>query len=242
MLKRIIAVALLVCASTPLFAAGMTFQPNAGLDVNMRHQSFETKFGQGHFSEHYPASNIYLGNKFNRYWGVEVGYTQTYDQEKNVTYLPNDQVLGFLANLSEPSEKTYISNLFMQAWNLNLLGFYPVCPKLKTELTGLVGVAFEKMQLSTVPIYDFPIANAVESWSSSRHALLRAGVGVRQMVTKNFGLRAQGIWEDTSKLHTKVPVLLGQAGGVNTLGSQDFYTVKPKNSYLVGAGFFFQLG
>lgn len=241
--KMIVSTCLFFLASSPCFARlpYWLFNPNLGVDFLLRSQTFDNRFGQQHFREGYPVNNFFVGTRVNRCYGIELGYTQTYSQQKIESYNGNQAALGFFnRSFSSTQEVNYISNLSEQGWNANLLGYYPICPKLKTELTSLVGVSFAKMLFNTVPIFDaFPSPAApVERWSSSRKPILRLGLGLQQMVTNHFGVRAQALWEDTARLKTTIPVSHAQGGLLNPSQSTDFYTVKPQGSYLFGVGFF----
>lgn len=245
MFKKLkLSMCLLLLISTPALAnlPNWLMHPLLGADFMLRDQTFHNRFGEQHFRQGYPVNNFFVGTRLNRCYGIELGYTKTYPQQKTAFYGGNEGVLGFLnRSLSSPTEGMYISNTSQQGFNANLLGYFPICPKLKTELMTLVGVNFAKMYFETDPIFDSSPANEIARWSSSREALFRVGIGLQQMVTTHFGLRAQALWEDNQRLKTTLPVPRGQGGRVNPRQDIDFYTVKPENSYLFGVGFFYQI-
>lgn len=243
MFKRLmLAAGLLSLASTSSFALlqEWEFKPAVGMDFSMRAWDFDSGFGEEHFREHYPDLNIYLAARFHKYLGLEGGYEQSFRQQKQQFYYANAPVLGF-RDPANPTEKMYISDAFMHGWHINLTGFYPICPKLRTELTGLLGVGWLNAHYTTVPVLDVNPATPVARWDSDTRSVLRLGIGLRQMITDNFGLRLQAVWEDTSKLEASIPVPLGQGGFPQPSNPSDFYTVKSDSSYLVGVGFFFQI-
>lgn len=240
--KLILTAGLLSMVSTSSFALlqEWEFCPAVGMDFGMRKWEFDSGFGEEHFREHYPDMNIYVAARFYKYLGFEGGYEQTFRQQKQQFYGDSSAVLGFL-DPSNPTEKMYISDAFMHGWHLNLTGFYPICPKLRTELTGLIGVGWLTAHYSTVPILDGNPATPIARWDSDTRSVLRLGLGLRQMITDNFGLRFQAVWEDTSKMETSILVPEGQGGTGVANSSRDFYTVKPDSSYLLNVGFFFQI-
>ncbi len=236
--KLTLAAGLLSLVSTSSFAMlqEWEFKPAIGMDINARKFDFDSGFGKEHFREHYPDLDIYLAAKFHKYLGLEGGYEQAFSQQKKQFYTNNSPALGFLNPLN-PSEKMFLSDVFVNGWNINLVGFYPICPKLRTELTGLIGVSWLKAHYSTVAIIDNDPATPVAQWDSDNRSVFRLGLGLKQMITDNFGLRVQGIWEDTKKLGATTVVPVGQGG----TGPDDTYTVNPHSSYLLGVGFFFQI-
>lgn len=220
------------------------FTPIVGFDVNMRDQDFENDFGDGHFREHYPDTNFYIGTRFYKYLGLEAGYEHMYRQEQKQFYLEGVSVLGFQPTI--PNQRFYLSDVTMDGWHLDLMGFWPICPKTKTELTATLGLAWLKMDYQTA-LFEDPAnpANPIVDWDSDTRMLLRIGFALRQMITNNFGTRLQMMWERTSKLEATFAVPVGHGGATppdvpTTLA--DNYTASPRNSFIVGLGFFFEMG
>lgn len=218
-------------------------KPNVGLDAGVKNQSFSDGFGNELFRENYPETNLYFGMKFHPLVGMEIGYEHMYRQQKT-QYVPEGvAALGFFDPVIATINRGFISDVYSQGWNFNLLGFWPICPRTKTELMGSIGLAWQKMYYSTIVIGDGLIltpSTPLAMWESDHRAMLRLGIGIRQMITKHFGARFLLDWEDTSKLSGSFPVPVGQGGlGFPTLVT-DNYTVKPKDNYSVLLGFFFQ--
>lgn len=214
-------------------------KPNIGIDIGLQNQSFSTGFGQEQFRETYPLSNIYIGAKFHPFFGMEIGYEHMYRQEKQQYFNSGVPVLGFVAAV--PNETLYFSDVTSSGWNFNLLGFWPICPCTGTSLTGSIGIAWREMHYSTVGVTDLNAAAPLATWDSDDRAMLRLGFGVNQMITKHFGSRLQILWEDTSKLDATFAVPVGQGGANPPLFLSDDYTAKPKDSWSVLVGFFFQI-
>lgn len=234
--------------STSLFAMslydGWTFRPNVGLDVGVQKQAFETGFGEEHFREHYPQTNLYVGARIHEYFGVEVGYEHMYPlQKRQYYYGPEGQttlVLG--SNLFEVNlinGELYFSQVWQHGWHASLVGLWPVC-KDRTFITVSVGVARMKSHYETV--FVAPVLGSTQpvDLQSDERYIGRFSIGLRQMVTHNFGLRVQGIWEDTHKLEATAPLIFGFAGAEFPTQATDNYTVLPKDSYIVNVGFFWE--
>lgn len=243
--KHIIGLVSLLISSAAF--AGLTnidewgVKPNIGFDVGVKHQSFSQGFGEEQFREDYPETNLYIGAKFHSMFGMEVGYQHIYRQQRQQFYNEFASVLGFFDMAGSANRRLYISDVFGQAWNFNLQGYWPICPRTKTELMGSIGIAWQKLYYSTTAIANNNAAEPIAVWESDNRAMLKLGVGIRQMITKHFGSRLQLFWEDTSKLGATFAVPTGQGGLNAPFLSTHSYTVRPKDSYSVLLGFFFQI-
>lgn len=233
-------IALADCDWTDLSDWGM--KPNLGIDVGIKNQSFNSSFGEEHFRQDYPETNIYFGIKFHPYIGIEAGYEYMYRQERLQYYNIGFGVLGSAPTLPGGlDQRVFNSDVHGQGWNVSLLGFWPICPRTKTELTLALGLAWQKLYYSTAVALDSDPATPLAMWSSDTRAMFRAGVGIRQMITKHFGSRLQVFWEDTSKLSATFPIPVGQGGVLIPTTPADNYTVRPRDNYSVLLGFFFQI-
>lgn len=213
------------------------FNPSVGFDVNLRQQRFNSGFGEEHFREDYPDTNFYLAARIHRYLGVEVGYEHMYRQNKNQYYNANQAVLGAVFVPDLDANKLYFSNAYSNGWNVNLVGFWPICPRTGTDIMFTLGVSWLKMFYETVAVTDDVFVSEKNHWESNRRGKIRAGIGVKQMITKNFGARLQVMWEKGSNLGASTDV----AFRINPSEPPLFYTAEPKNSVLYGLGFFLQL-
>lgn len=213
-------------------------KPNIGFDVNLRNQPFETSFGMEQFHNHYPDTNLYIGTKIHKYVGIVAGYEHMYRQEQKQFYEAGNPVLGALL---VGGNRFYLSDVSMHGWHLDLEGFWPICPRIKTELTATLGIAWLKMYYDTA-LFEDPVnpANPMAFWTSDDRAMLRFGFGIRQMITKHFGTRLQAIWENTEKLEGTTPVPFGQGGALDPVSITDNYSTRPRNSFVIGLGFFLQ--
>jgi len=245
MIKKIILassllVSSVISTSSQALLQGWEFKPSLGADVTMRHQDFDKGFGEEHFREHYPGVNLYMSAIFHKYLGMEAGYEHMFREEKKQFYGNRSPVLGFF-NPQFNTAKLYLSDVFMQGWHVDLLAYLPICPKLRTDLFGSVGLGWLKMHYETAQVNNLAAATPVERWESDSRTVLRLGLGLKQMITDNFGLRLQFLWEDTSKLDATRVVPRGQGGVLAPRTAADSYTVKADDSYSIGLGFFFQI-
>jgi len=215
-------------------------KPNLGIDAGVKGQPFDEAFGREHFRMHYPITNVYFGAKFHPLVGIEMGYEYMYRAQMRQFYNSGAPVLGFI-NPLVTDQRFHISDAYARGWNVNLLGFWPICPRTKTELMGSLGIAWLKMYYNTAAVLDGNPATPLAMWESDTRALFKVGLGVRQMITKHFGSRLQVFWEDTSKLDATFAVPTGQGGVAQPIVPANNYTVSPKDGYSVLLGFFFQI-
>ena len=217
----------------------VALNPFIGFDAGVRHHNFDTDYGRELFRRNYPDTNFYIATQICEYWGLEVGYENSYRQNKNQFYFGNDPTLGFVPGAD--LNRLYLSDAFVNGWHLDLLGFWPICRKLGTELTGTIGVAWLKAHFQTTMIAE-AIGNSEGTlgstayWQSGSTTLLRGGIGIRQMLGCHLGARLQIIWENTSNMSASVEVPELQA-----FSMPGIYQVNSNNTFVATLGFFFQL-
>lgn len=217
-----------------------SIRPGVGVDVGFVHQDFNTSFGDGHFRENYPYSNMSMNLRLHRYFGVEAGYQNQFRQQRQQFYASLQPALGFV-NPADLDQKLFISEASSHGWNINLLGFWPICERFKTEVMGLAGVARLNMTYYTTVIEDNNAATPVASWESGDETVARFGLGLKQGITPHFGTRLLAIWQKASKLDANYAVPIGQGGDPNPSLPSDFYRVNPKDNYIISLGFFWEL-
>ena len=218
------------------------FKPYIGGDLGAQRLEWEQGFGDFHFREHYPFMNLNLGVMLHPYIGVEMGYEHMFERQRKQYYTDTVPVLGFYGHvLTGLGEQSYLSEAHMNGFNLNLLLRYPVLEK--TELVALFGAAWNRLEVNTLMIQDGNAANRPLFWQSDRTAIARIALGVRHMITDNFGGRIMYLWENTSKLDARLypgaDIVANQA--VLTPGDPaSSFHAQPKNSHTFMAGFFYQ--
>tara|TARA_R110002110_G_scaffold65206_4_gene180017 strand:- start:101995 stop:102726 length:732 start_codon:yes stop_codon:yes gene_type:complete len=213
------------------------FRPNLGFDVQARTQNFETGYGDKHFSHRYPDVNFYIGTYMHKYLGFEVGYEYMFQQDKNSFYNTPMPALGFLNAVAQDS--SYISHVSMQGPHFDVKGYWAVLKK--TEIEFSLGLAWLKAQYQTMLFQDGGnAANRPTIWKSDRRSVLRLGLGCKHMLSEHFGARLQYVWSNTSKLDTTIPVGVDVGGVAIPVSMSHNFTTKPKNSHLVGLGFYYQ--
>lgn len=218
---------------------GFFLNPYVAAEAAWRDLSWETDLGDGHFRENFANVNLIAGAQFHNYFALEGGFQATDRRQQQSFYLGDGTVAAPALGFIDPGldSATHHADAELRGWHLNLVGLWPVLPD--TTLYASVGAAWMRFYVSTVPTTTTNTAQPVARWESNHKAMLRLGLGVKQMITDHFGARVFFNWENTNKLEGRT---LGQfvVTEVPTLDTE-FYTAKTKNSYLVGLGFFYQL-
>lgn len=237
----------LTLLSTPLIMlaaagsanAGMSFclTPYAGVDAQVRHMSFQKKFGGNVLKKNYPEGNFFAGLKFNDYIGIEAGYEVSKKKSRANPLNNTDIVLG--AGLINDPLVTYKNSAStkIHGWNLNLSGYLPIfCEDNSLNLIGSVGLAQLKLRIRerlTLTIQEpgeTPVSfeRNVHLLKHNKHkAVLRLAGGAQYMITDCVGVRGLVTFENTSKLKTP---------GISSTHSA--LIAKPKNTFIYGLGIF----
>lgn len=188
----------MMLAATTAIANEWCVAPYAGIDAQYRYMDAQRNFGGNLFRNNFPQGNVYVGLKFNEFFGAEVGYEATTRKNRTVTLGPGASANGPV--LDSTTTVTYNTTAKIQGPHADLVGFYPICPEYCLELIGSVGVASltAKYQRTAVILDGTPI-NPVLRTFSNRRAILRASAGLQHMLCDNVGVRGTIGWENTKK-------------------------------------------
>lgn len=212
-----------------------SFRPYLGVDAGWQGLKWDAGFGDRHFNQDYIVYNGSLGVMLHKYFGVELGLSRMQEGQRRQYYPTGAPALGFVAIPSEPTD--YISEAHMNGFNASVILNYPVLKC--TSLIGVVGAAWEKLYLNSLPLQTAALYPLIE-WDTGTKAVLRLGVGIRQMITPNFGARLLYIWENTSRLSAVIEGTPEFGGSQVPNVPSDFFTANPRNSHRVMLGFFYQ--
>lgn len=242
-MKKINVLFLLSCFFWPLLSYAELedwgFKPNIGFDAQVRMHNFETGYGDKHFRHRYPDLNLYIGTYMHKYLGFELGYEYMFQQTKNSFYNTPMPALGFLNAVA--GDSTYISHVSLQGPHIDVKGFMPLSFFNGLELELTLGLAWLKAQYQTQLFQDGGnAANRPTIWQSDRRSLLRAGFGIRKMMSKHIGARMHWLWSNTAKMDTSIPVGIDAGGVALPAVSSHNFTTRPKNSHLLGLGLYYQ--
>lgn len=206
--------------STALFAANSSYAeidmpefkltPYGGIDVGMQHIGFKAGYGDNLFEKHLPKGNIFVGLKFNDYFGVEGGYESTIQKTKNVTLGANDTYLGMTTGIGGPFNMNPGENLKastkikISGWHFGITTEYPIYVnnvQNSLSLTSYLGLKKTRINLSsTTLIVAGVVDNGIDLLNhDNKKTLFKLSAGLQYFINNNFGLKISGSWENTSK-------------------------------------------
>jgi hypothetical protein len=197
----------------------------SGVDIQRRFMKFKDGYGSSTLMPGLPQSNIYGGIRFNRYFGLEVGYAETVTGRRQVTLHAGNMSAGM--PIPEMLDQiVFVSTIKIQGPHIGMVGFYPVY-KERLELFASIGIDFLKGTSTrrTVRVADIPI-NRTRTMVG-RKQVPRLCVGVQYRLVDRLWIRGAVGVVATHKLNMRandnVPgIYLPQ--------------IKPRSSKIVGIG------
>lgn len=174
-----------------------------GGDAQIRHITFERKFGGNMFKKNYPQPNFYIGLKGNEYIGLEVGYEFSRSHTRSVSVTAQDFLLG------DQYPFTVRQNVIarFKGFHSTLVGFLPVCDiDCLKVLVGIGIVNFRiKLESKLTHLDEEPQPVLGVRLMESKY-VLRLMTGLQYMITDHFGVRANIRWENTAKIKHISPI------------------------------------
>jgi len=204
--------------------------PYVGADVQSRHMNWGKGLGDNLFAHDAMQGNVYVGVKFNEYFGVEGGYESTDKKDRNAKLSSGDINAGIPVASVPFATLQYITTSRISGHHISVTASAPISDEYRLKVLGIVGIASLKASLfrhtTSFVAGGIPLPSP-DVIFSKRKNLLRLGAGLEHMITETWGVRASLIWENTNRL---------KVSGVSRSASP---TVQAKNSLLYSAGAFF---
>lgn len=235
MKKRLslIAATALLATSTLIHADDqLCLTPYVGADAQFRHMNFKTNYGDNLFEHHSPQGNVYAGMRINDYLGIEAGYESSFRTTRTVVLGAGYISAGVPASPTTTSAQ-FTSTLRINGPHLNILGFFPISEEYRLKFVALAGIASLKANLQrrlnyTTSAGVTTTSNTVSTFEN-RKTVLRLGGGLEHMLTKQWGVRAGFVWENTARF--QVP---------STSPTSPRALVQTKNTTIYSLGAFFK--
>lgn len=218
---------LMLAASAVAAENHWCIRPYVGADAELRYINFKKGFGDNLFRHNYPQGNLYVGLRLNDYVGIEAGYEATERKTRAVTLMSGAVVNG-QALTGNNDFFQFFSTGQIKGPHTNLTGYLPICEQYQLELVGMIGIAYLKSNFLRIrpTINGLPVTLAPRTYIQRKN-IMRVGIGIQHLMTKNWGIRATIRWENTNKFNIKSPE--------NLLGS-----IALKNSLVYGIGAFYE--
>lgn len=223
-----VAAAMLLASSLPVSAEMCSsFNPYVGADAQYRYMPFEKDFGGNIFKKTSPQANFFVGNRFNEYFGLELGYSTSKKVKRDVT-LPEGSILaGTDPTPIGAGTDAVHSTSKISGFSVTALGFLPVPTIDCLEVVGSLGLTRLKAKLFYNELGNTvnPITDGIRTFSA-RKTVMRLGGGVQYALTEHLSIRGLVNWENTRRFQnvksreSALPVLKLKNSIIYSLGLQ----------------------
>ena len=205
--------------------------PYVGADVQSRHMNWSKGLGDNLFAHDAMQGNVYVGVKFNEYFGIEGGYESTSKKDRNVILNAGDIVTGNIINARMTSANV-IATSHLHGTHINFVSSFYISETNRLKFLGSLGVISLRAKLTKKLINYMDLGVPVDYSSrpsilyNKRKHVLRIVAGLEHMLTDAWGVRGSITWENTNRL--KIPSLNGATPSL----------AQPKNAIAYGLGAF----
>lgn len=177
-----------------------------GVDFERRSLRFEENFGDNLFKNKLNQYNVWGALQIYRYFGIGIGFDHAKERDRNSILNEGDSYLGIFLAPGDGIE-THYTETKIEGTHIELLGFYPICPRYSLDLIGSIGLARNKLTLLDIFTAQDNIAliEPVVRTYDDRKTVARASLGLQMIFYRYFGARAQVIWEDNSQFNSLKP-------------------------------------
>ncbi len=169
-----------VPASTTVMAQEFKpeFAPYVGFDL-MHYNVSYSDGGDQYLEDGLNGLNIHVGNRFSKYFGAELGYARTRDEDKDIaagtTIVPGLFTTG--------AGKTKVQ---LQSITLDAMGYLPLDQEERFELIGTAGISWTKADLNLNVPTNIAAVNLSDDDSEFS---FRVGAGAQFNITDNVSVR-----------------------------------------------------
>ncbi|HXH54305.1 MAG TPA: outer membrane beta-barrel protein [Gammaproteobacteria bacterium] len=198
-----VAAAMLLTASLPVTAEMCSnFNPYVGADAQYRYMPFENDFGGNIFKKTSPQANFFVGNRFNEYFGLELGYNTSKKVKRDVRLTSGQVVAGSARPLPPTVFLDLHSTSKVSAFSTTAHGFLPIPDICGLDLIGSIGFARTKINLTYDRLADdvgpIPTNNRRRTFVAHK-VITRLGAGIQYAILDNLSVRAFFNWENTKR-------------------------------------------
>ncbi len=185
-MKKLLCTAACLAAFTfPAQAQEVNFNPYVGFDLQRSTYDYNNSYdiggglalnGNTILEDSFNGLNIHVGNRFHKNFGAELGYFRTKEESKSIA-------AGATVGPGTVATGAFSTDVKVQGFTLDGLGYLPLDEKEQFELIGTAGVSWSKAEVTaTVP--------GVGSGSVDESEVgFRAGAGAQFSFTDNINVR-----------------------------------------------------
>lgn len=234
--KRVLqasAIGLGIALSFSCLAADASKHLYLGVDQQIRHLVFENNYGGNLLSKNYRQNNLFVGVKFNEYFGLETGYQWT-DRRNNWGRVGRGELI--YGNPTALNITDSVNNLKSCGSYVDFVSSYAVKTPSEQQIVFALGVGIGNQKIGVQHYITGDSAATTPNLSTTsrnfkfRKTVLRVSPSVQYFLSERWGIRAKFIYENLS-------------GSKNFSAASDSpltFTAKIKNSFSYGLGIFWQ--
>jgi len=136
-----------ILISLLIFTNSYALGPYIGADIGIKTMKFEPGYGDNLFTESLPFGNLFVGFKFNNYFGIEGGYesTTTEKRENNLYY--GAKVLGITLDNPNFYQVKYSSSSKISGWHTGVIFDYALDYEKTLFFSSYIGIKNTKINL-----------------------------------------------------------------------------------------------
>lgn len=202
------------CLASPAFAQGLPvpmdlcLEPYIGVTGQGRHITFVSGFGDKLFKKDYPELDVYLGVKFNDYFGIEGGYKVS-TTETQVASLGGDDTAVGIPVLDPPAVHRGTSSF--KGWHGDLVGYLPIMQPNCVYLLGSIGFsriqvfARDKLVQNNFRGSTAFLENQFVRTFTKTQTILTLGTGLQVRLDEKSSIRVKIGWENTGTIKSVLP-------------------------------------
>lgn len=202
-----VAATMLLASSLPVSAEMCSsFNPYVGADAQYRYMPFAKGFGDNLFKKTSPQANLFIGNRFNEYFSLELAYN-TSKKVKRSGRVGFGQLLAGVDPFLPGDFFDFNANSKISGISMNATFFLPIESVCGLEAVGSLGISRAKIntQYRLVADHTGPIDPPIRRTFSARHAVMRLGGGLQYKILENLSIRALINWENTARFKNLTP-------------------------------------
>lgn len=154
------------------------FAPYVGFDLVHYNVSYDDG-GDNYLEDRLNGFNIHVGNRFSKYFGAELGYTRTRDEDKDIA--AGTVIVPGLFTTAAGKTKVQLQSITLDA-----MGYLPLDQEERFELIGTAGISWTKADLNL----NIPTNIAAVNLSDDDSEFgFRVGAGAQFNITENVSVR-----------------------------------------------------
>ena len=196
-------------SANTIISSKFQLNPYIGIGSGKQYLKFNNGYGDNLFQNELSTATVFVGIKFNDYFGIEAGYKTTNEGTKTVTIYQGEKYLGvhdFGLNFGENSK--YFTESKLRGWNLGLIGEYPFnfgAARNYFSILGYVGIQNTNITLvSRMLTFGSLLTNNVDALNNdNKKTLLKLSSGLQYFTFDNVSFRAMGSFENTCRLRAQ---------------------------------------